>query len=217
MFTAAELKAALPSAQALGSSSRITGTDLRPFGTSGGGDWGQCRASYASVREMGSIEGAGALQYMLSNSTGNEEAVTAQLGSMPAARASRYLELRRRLNRDCPEVAVDTEAAPVQEHHEAQRLAGLGDEALLEVRRQTGGDEYDGTPSYRVDVRVGGVLVVVESFRDRNAAVMLAALTARRVHSEIYGLRNTRTPWFSTRNLLSDLARSPEDGSAVGL
>ncbi|MFD8566651.1 hypothetical protein [Streptomyces sp. NPDC059639] len=142
--------------------------------------------------EMGNIEGAGALQYMLSGATGNKEAVTAQLGSMSAARASRYLELRRRLNRDCPEVAVDTEAAPVQEHHEAHRLAGLGDEALLEVLRRTGGDEYDGTPSYRVDVRVGGVLVVVEFFRDRDTAIMLAAQTARRVHSEIYGLKGPR-------------------------
>ncbi|MDX2766630.1 hypothetical protein, partial [Streptomyces europaeiscabiei] len=81
-------------------------------------------------------------------------------------------------------MTVDTDGAPVQEHHEAREVDALGDEALSEFTRRTGGDEYDGDATHVVHVRVGGVLVVVTSGGDRGTGIALAARAAGRHDDE---------------------------------
>ncbi|MGP3952299.1 hypothetical protein [Streptomyces sp. 7N604] len=187
VFTEAELKAALLPAGAFGTRARVTGTDLGVFGRYGGGDWSQCRAGDDLREELAGFEGASAQQTVrLAPGAEAGRIVTVRLVSMPAGRTERYLEIRRRLHETCPDVAVDTEAAPVREHHEAREIPDLGDEALLEISRVTGGDEYDGSPAYAVGVRVGGVVAIVSAARDRGTCVSLAARAAGRVRSELY-------------------------------
>ncbi|BBC35347.1 uncharacterized protein SGFS_066410 [Streptomyces graminofaciens] len=192
VFTETELKAALPPAGAFGRHAKVTGTDLGLFGRYGGGDWTQCEPGNDLRVEMRGFEGASAQQTVrLARAPENGRIVTVQLVSMPAERAERYLEIRRRLHEACPDVTVDTEAAPVREHREAQEITALGDEALLESSRQTGGDEPDGTLSYAVDVRVGGVLAIVSSGGDKETGISLAARTAQRIRAELYAADRT--------------------------
>ncbi|MEU5022971.1 hypothetical protein [Streptomyces milbemycinicus] len=201
VFTATELKAALLPAAALGRHAKVTGTYLGLFGRYGGGDWSQCEPGDDLRVEMRGFEGASAQQTVrLARAAETGRSVTVQLVSMPAGRTERYLEIRRRLHEACPEVTVDTEAAPVQEHHEARELAALGDEALLEISRQTGSDEYDGTPSYAVDVRVGGVLAIVTSGGDKETGISLAARTAQRIRAELYAAGGTSDRALATRS-----------------
>ncbi|UUU32411.1 hypothetical protein JIX56_22290 [Streptomyces sp. CA-210063] len=189
VFTEGELKAALPPAEVLGRGAEVTRTDLGLFGRYGGGEWTSCAAGNGPRVEMRGFEGASAQQTVrLAGAAENSRVVTVQLVSMSAGRAERYLEVRHRLNQACPDVTVDTEAAPVQEHHEAREIAGLGDAALLESTRRTGGDEYDGTPSYAVHVRVGGVLAIVTSGGDKETSITLAARATERVRAELYGV-----------------------------
>ncbi|MGP3999230.1 hypothetical protein [Streptomyces sp. 8N706] len=191
VFTEADLKAALLPAEAFGRRARVTGTDLGLFGRYGGGDWSQCEPADDLREELRGFAGAGAQQTVrLAPAAEHGPIVTVQLVSMAAERTERYLEVRRRLHETCADVTVDTEAAPVLEHHEARDIAGLGDEALLEISRLTGGDEYDGTPSYAVDVRVGGVLAIVRvggDKVDKDTGLSLATRTAQRIRTELYG------------------------------
>lgn len=187
VFTEAELKAALLPAGAFGGRAEVAEVHLGGFGRFGGGDWGQCEAADELREKLAEFQGASAQQVVhLGPEAEPGGIVTVQLVSMPAARAERYLEIRHRLNESCPEVTVDTEAAPAQEHHEAHEVPALGDETLLEISRLTGGDEYDGSPTYTVDVRVGGVLAIVVADDDRDAAVSLAARAAQWVRSDLY-------------------------------
>lgn len=187
VFTETELKAALPPAGALGRHAKVIGTDLGLFGRYGGGDWAQCQAGNDLRVELRGFKGASAQQTVhRARAAENDRIVTVQLVSMPAGRAERYLKVRRGLHTSCPDVTVDTEAAPVREHREARDVAALGDEALLEISRRTGGDEYDGTPSYAIDVRVGGVLAIVTSGGDKETGISLAARTAQRVRTALY-------------------------------
>ncbi|NUP40946.1 MAG: hypothetical protein HOY76_29005, partial [Streptomyces sp.] len=192
VFTETELKAALLPDGALGRHAKVTGTYLGLFGRYGGGDWTQCEPGEELRVEMTGFEGASAQQTVhLARAAENGRNITVQLVSMPAGRTERYLEIRRRLHEACPDVTVDTEAAPVQEHQEAREVAALGDEALLEISRQTGGDEYDGSPTYAVDVRVGGVLAIVTSGGDKKTGISLAARTAQRIRTELYAAGGT--------------------------
>ncbi|MFC0600305.1 hypothetical protein [Streptomyces palmae] len=187
LFTERELKAALPPAKVLGGQAEVTEVSTGLFGRYGGGDWSQCGPAADLRRELSGFQAASAQQTVRLAGAGEDRpTATVQLVSMPAARAERYLEVRRRLHEVCPQVTVDTEAAPVQEHHEAQEVTALGDEALLEVSRLTGGDEYDGAPSYTVDVRVGGVLAIVSPEGDRQTGISLAARTAAHLRTELY-------------------------------
>ncbi|TLS41055.1 hypothetical protein FE633_38310 [Streptomyces montanus] len=189
VFTEARLKAALLPAEAFGERARVAATDLGPFGPYGHGDWGGCEPAEDLVEEQNGVDGASAMQTVrFGPDTEDAQVITVQLVSMPAARTARYLEIQRRLRELCPEVTVDTEAAPVQEHHETQEIAALGDEAMLDILRVTGGDEYDGSPSYAVDVRVGGVLAIVNAGGDRGTAVSLAARATQRIRAELYGV-----------------------------
>lgn len=202
-FAEADLKAALLPAAAFGERAKVTDTHVGLFGESGGGDWTQCVPADALVEEKNGFEGASAQQVVhLTPGVEDGPVVTVQLVSMPTGDTERYLEIRRLLHESCPEVTVDTEAAPVQEHHHARDIARLGDEALLEVSRLTGGDEYDGTRSYTVDVRVGGVLAIVESGADKDTGVSVAAQAARRIRAELYGTDGTRAsrPHDGTRS-----------------
>ncbi|MET8012557.1 hypothetical protein ABZU86_12465 [Streptomyces sp. NPDC005271] len=189
VFTDADLEAALLPAGAFGGRARVTGTELGLFGRYGGGDWVGCEPGNALRGELTGFEGTSAQQTVrITPAAGGGRTVTVQLVSMPTGRTERYLEVRRLLHQVCPDVAVDTEAAPVLEHHKARELAALGDDALLEISRQTGGDD-DGTPSYAVDVRVGGVLAIVRAGGDKDTAVSLAARAALRIRTELYGAR----------------------------
>ncbi|MGY1433574.1 hypothetical protein [Streptomyces reniochalinae] len=155
-------------------------------GHEGGGAWGEC-ADTTLRREWDGFEGTRASQVVnLGPGSESDDRATVLLVSMPTERAERYLETKRALHESCPEILLDTEAAPLEEHHEAQEISGLGDEALLEVLWQVGGDEYDGTPSHIVIVRIGGVLAIVSNQGDRDAGDLLAARTTRRVRSELY-------------------------------
>ncbi|MBA2808611.1 hypothetical protein E0500_014695 [Streptomyces sp. KM273126] len=188
IFTEARLKAALLPAEAFGERVKVTATDLAPFGPYGHGDWGGCEPAEDLLEELNGFDGASAMQTVrFGPVTEDAQVITVQLVSMPAARAVRYFEIQRRLREICPEVTVDTEAAPVQEHHETQEIAALGDEAMLDILRVTGGDEYDGSPSYAVDVRVGGVLAMVKAGADRGTAISLAARATQRIRAELYG------------------------------
>lgn len=175
----------------MGRHAKVVGTDLGNFGW-GGGDWSQCEAGYDLSMETSRFRGAKVQQTVhRARAAENDRIVTVQLVSMPAGDSERYLEIQHRLHEVCPEVTVDTEAAPVQEHREAQGVTALGDEALLEIVRQTGGDEYDGTPSYTVDVRVGGVLVIVMGGGNKETCISFAARTAQWIRAELYAAGGT--------------------------
>ncbi|WP_063734893.1 hypothetical protein [Streptomyces sp. RTd22] len=191
VFTEAELKAALPPAGALGRHAKVVARDLGHFGGAGG-DWSQCAAGYDLRMEVSRFRAASVQQTVHRTRVAeNDRIVTVLLASMPAGRSERQLEIQRRLHEICPNVTVDTEAAPVQEHRQVEDVAALGDEALLKSVRQTGGDEYDGTPSYTVDVRVGGVLVIVMGGGDKETCISYAARTAQWIRAELYAAGGT--------------------------
>ncbi|MFF2507239.1 hypothetical protein ACFVTY_28255 [Streptomyces sp. NPDC058067] len=191
VFTDAELGAVLLPAESVGEGA--TANEISPglFDRHfGGGDWSTCAAGRDARGELVRMKGASAERTVRPDpaATGDDAPfVFERLVSMPAARAGRYLELRRALHDACGRVTVDTEAAPVVEHHEARPLADLGDEAVLETTRTTGGDEYDGTPHYEVELRVGGVLVTVGAGTDRALTLSSAAEAAQRVRKDLYG------------------------------
>lgn len=188
VFTESELKAALLPGEAFGRGARVTATDLGLFGRYGGGDWSSCAAGDDLRAEMRGFEGSSAQRTVrLGGASEDGPVVTVRLVSLPGGRAERYLRIRRLLNETCPDVTVDTEAAPVEEHHKARELHALGDEALSESTRRTGGDEYDGDPTYVVHVRVGGVLAVVTSGGDSDTGIRLAGRAAERVRVGLYG------------------------------
>ncbi|KFG01977.1 hypothetical protein IQ62_04565 [Streptomyces scabiei] len=188
-FTEGELKAALLPGEAFGRGARVIATDLGLFGRSGGGDWTSCADGDDLRVEMRGVEGDSAQRTVrLGGASEDGPVVTVQFVSLPGGRAERYLEIRRLLNETCPDVTVDTDAAPVQEHHEAREVDALGDETLSESTRRTGGDKYDGDSTYVVHVRVGGVLVVVTSDGDRDTGIALAARAAERVRAGLYGV-----------------------------
>ncbi|MEU6272862.1 hypothetical protein ABZ871_10650 [Streptomyces populi] len=192
VFTEADLKAALPPARAFGERARETGTSSGGFDRAyGRGDWSGCAAARDLRAEQFAFRGTSVTR-SVSLDPGSEdgEHVTVTLVSVPTGRAERYMEIRRQLNKACPDVTVDTDAAPVQEIHRARDLSALGDEALLEISRWTGSDVGydDAAPSCIVDVRVGGVLVMVDTGTgsDPDDSVSFAASVARRVRSALY-------------------------------
>lgn len=193
VFTDAELKAALLPAQAIGEKARaydISAGRYNPL--HGGGDWTGCDPGRETREQLAGLRGTSAGQTVrpFPGAVEDEHPFVHQtLLSMPAERAGLHIELRRRLNEACPRVTVDTDAAPVEEHHAAERLPGLGDEAILETTRTTGGDEYDAAPRHKVEVRVGGVLVLVDAGTDEDLAITSAAKAAARVRTELH-----RTP-----------------------
>ncbi|MEV0111860.1 hypothetical protein AB0H77_01210 [Streptomyces sp. NPDC050844] len=190
VFTDTELKAALLPAKAIGKKARATEPFLGFFNRHiGGGDWGTC-ARAAKVRgELRRMKGASAAHTVRPRPgpvSDGDPYVSESLISMPADQASRYLDLRRQLHDRCPLVIVDTEAAPVEEHHQAWKLPDMGDQAVLETLRYTGADEYDGTPHYTIEMRVGGVLVLVDGGTDKELTISSAAKAAARVRTELY-------------------------------
>ncbi|MEV0318668.1 hypothetical protein ACIBKX_19540 [Streptomyces sp. NPDC050658] len=191
VFTDAELKAALLPARAVGPKAEAIEAGVGRFNQHyGGGDWGACDRGAKARAELFAMRGSSA-GHMIRGFPGavaddGDPFVTQSLVSMPTGRAERYVELRRQLHTACPGVTVDTEAAPVEEHREARELPDLGDEAILETTRTTGGDEYDGTPHYEVEARVGGVLVIVGAGTDKDLTVSSAAKAVQRVRAELY-------------------------------
>lgn len=193
-FTEAELQAALLPAGAFGTQARVTETHVGGFDEWGqpGYDWSGCGAGDELRREITGLRGASAAQIVdLGPGPDDADSATVMLVSMPSSHTERYLRLQRGLHRDCPTAVVDTEAAPVEEHHEMQEVRGLGDEAVLEASWWTGGPEYDRKRSYRVESRVGGVLVVASAEGGvaedgHEHSLSLAVRAARRVHSELY-------------------------------
>lgn len=190
VFTDAELKAALLPAKAIGKKARATEPALGFFNQHiGGGDWGTCEPATKVLGELRSMKGASAAHTVRPRPgpvSDDDPYVSESLISMPAEQASRYLDLRRQLHDGCPVVTVDTEAAPVDEHHQAWKWPDMGDEAVLETLRYTGGDEYDGTPYYTIEMRVGGVLVLVDGGTDKALTISSAAKAAERVRRELY-------------------------------
>ncbi|MGW7077551.1 hypothetical protein [Streptomyces sp. NPDC054866] len=191
IFTDAELKSALLPAKAIGARARaydVTSGPSNPY--QGGGDWGACAAGEEVHEQLLRLRGPSASHTVRPFPEAVEDEnpyVHASLLSMTAERAGRHIELRRQLNKACPRVTVDTDAAPVEEHHVAERLPDLGDEALLETSRIVGGDEYDGgRPRYDVEVRVGGVLVRVTAGTDKKLTLTSAAQAAARVRTELH-------------------------------
>ncbi|MCX4669840.1 hypothetical protein OG453_24675 [Streptomyces sp. NBC_01381] len=190
VFTDAELKAALLPAKAVGKKARASEATLGFFDLHrGGGDWGTCEPATKLLGELRRMQGASAghtLRPLPGPVSDGDPFVSESLISMPAEQASRYLDLRRQLHDGCPVVTVDTEAAPVDEHHQAWKWPDMGDEAVLETLRYTGGDEYDGTPYYTIEMRVGGVLVLVDGGTDKALTISSAAKAAERVRRELY-------------------------------
>ncbi|MEV8016319.1 hypothetical protein AB0O76_08250 [Streptomyces sp. NPDC086554] len=190
VFTDAELKAALLPAKAIGPRAKKPEITLGLFNRQfGSGDWSACEPGDGTRAELAQMRGASAEQWVRPDPDKISEGdpyVYERLVSMPAERAGHYLDLRRQLHEACPRVTVDTEAAPVDEHHEARDLPDLGDEAVLETTRTTGGDEYDGTPHYEAEVRVGGVLVIVGAGTDKDLTIASAAQAVVRVRTELY-------------------------------
>lgn len=189
VFTDAELKAALLPAKAVGGKAKAYGDSAGPFNPLYGGDWGSCAPGREAREQLAGFRGASAGQTVRPFPGAVEDEhpfVHETLLSIPAERAERHIALRGKLNEACPSVTVDTEAAPVEEHHVAEELPDLGDDALLETTRITGGDEYDGTPRYKAEVRVGGVLVMVSAGTDKDLTITSAAQAAARVRTELY-------------------------------
>ncbi|MFB8270115.1 hypothetical protein ACFC96_26405 [Streptomyces sp. NPDC055955] len=191
VFTGAELGAALLPAEAVGKGAKATEISLGLFDRGyGGGDWSACAAGREAHGELWRMRGASAERTYRPDPAAvgeNDPFVHERLVSMPAGRAGRYLELRRELHEACGRVTVDTDGAPVEEHHEVRPLPDLGDEAVLETTRTTGGDAYDGSAHYEVELRVGGVLVTVGAGTDRALTLSSAAEAARRVGKDLYG------------------------------
>ncbi|MEV8317465.1 hypothetical protein AB0Q95_25185 [Streptomyces sp. NPDC059900] len=190
VFTEAELKAALLPAKEVGPKARAYDVTT---GLSGlhyaDGDWGSCAPGKEAREELARLRGNSAGQTVRPFPGAIEDEdpfVHVSLVSMPVERAKRHVALRRQLNDACPRVTVDTEAAPVEEHHTAGKLADLGDEAIVESTRTTGGDEYDGIARHKVEVRVGGVLVLVNAGTDKDVAVLAAAKAAAHVRTDLY-------------------------------
>ncbi|MEU4997182.1 hypothetical protein [Streptomyces sp. NPDC021622] len=192
VFTDAELKAALLPAKAVGPKAEALNASVGRFNQHyGGGDWSACERGGKARVELFEMRGSSA-GHMIRGFPGamadeGDPFVTQSLVSMPVGQAGRHVELRRQLHKVCPSVTVDTEAAPVAEHHILEDLPDLGDEAILETTRTTGGDEYDGeTPHYKAEVRVGGVLVLVDAGSDKDLTISSAAQAAARVRTELY-------------------------------
>ena len=190
VFTDAELKAALLSAKDVGTKAKAYDVTTGPFDPpSGGGDWGSCAPGKDAREELARMRGSSASHTVRPFPGAVEDKdpfVHVRLVSMPAERAERHIALRRQLNDACPRVLVDTDAAPVKEHHTAGRLPGVGDDALVETTRTTGGDEYDGTPRHKIEVRVGGVLVMVDAGVDKDLGIATAAKAAAKVQKDLY-------------------------------
>ncbi|MFH8488551.1 hypothetical protein [Streptomyces longisporoflavus] len=191
VFTDAELKAALLPAKAIGARARaydVMSGPSNPY--QGGGDWGSCEPGKEAHEQLLRLRGPSASHTVRPFPGAVEDEhpyVHESLLSMTAEQAGRRIELRRQLNKACPRVTVDTDAAPVEEHHVAERLPDLGDEALLETSRIEGGDGYDGSlPRYDVEVRVGGVLVRVSAGTDKDLTLTSAARAAARVRTELH-------------------------------
>ncbi|MFB6676022.1 hypothetical protein ACFCWG_27070 [Streptomyces sp. NPDC056390] len=191
VFTGAELGAALLPAEAVGKGTKALEVYLGLFDQgSGGGDWSTCVAGRDAHGELWRMRGASAERTFRPDpaAVGEDDPfVYERLVSMPAGRAGRYLELRRELHEACGRVTVDTDGALAEEHHEVRPLPDLGDEAVLETTRTTGGDEYDGSAHYVVELRVGGVLVIVGAGTDMDLTLSSAAEAARRVGKDLYG------------------------------
>ncbi|MGB8938633.1 MAG: hypothetical protein WCD21_00075 [Streptomyces sp.] len=192
LFTDAELKAALLPAKAVGARAdalnATTGLSNQHYG---GGDWGTCDPGRKASRELSALRGASAghtiRPFPGAMADEGDPFVSQSLVSMRAGRAGRHVELRRQLHQACPRVTVDTDGAPVVEHHTAEKLPGLGDEAILETTRTEGDDEHDGeTLYYKVEARVGGVLVLVDAGPHKDLAISSAAKAAARVRTELY-------------------------------
>lgn len=190
-FTDTELAAALLPAKAVGPKAKALnatkGLHKQPYG---GGDWGACEPGKKASTELFEMRGTSA-GHMISGFPGavadeGDPFVTQSLVSMRAGQAARHIELRRQLHKACPAVTVDTDAAPVVEHHVVEDLPDIGDEAILETTRHEGGDDYDGTPYYKAEVRVGDVLVRVDAGTDKDLTISSVAQAAARVRTELY-------------------------------
>ncbi|MEV0525713.1 hypothetical protein AB0I66_19980 [Streptomyces sp. NPDC050439] len=192
VFTDAELKAALLPAKAVGARAEAINVTTGSYNQHyGGGDWGTCAPGTKAREELFALRGASAghsiRAFPGAMADEGDPFVTQSLVSMPAAQAGRHVALRRELHKACPSVTVDTDAAPVVEHHAVEELPDVGDEAILESTRTEGGDEYDGeTPYYKAEVRVGGVLVLVDAGPDKDLTIRSAAQAAARVRTELY-------------------------------
>ncbi|MFE6892861.1 hypothetical protein [Streptomyces sp. NPDC057694] len=114
--------------------------------------------------------------------------VSQHLVSLTTAAARDLHRVEQDILRHCPEFGSDMEAGTATERYRVEPLKGLGDEANLEVQEIV--YEGDTRTSYRAHVRVGGVLVRVESGEDpdRDATVRWAAQLARDVRGDLYGI-----------------------------
>ncbi|MGP8304072.1 AAA family ATPase [Streptomyces inhibens] len=96
-------------------------------------------------------------------------------------------DARRRLAEPLIGEKKDGVAVLLATHQADLAEAALGDQALCEISRSTGGDEYDGAPSYAVDARVGGVLALVNAGGDKATGISVAARAAQRIRVGLYG------------------------------
>ncbi|MFI6091965.1 hypothetical protein [Streptomyces sp. NPDC051218] len=192
VFPDAELKAALLPARTVGARAEAVNATTGSFNQHyGGGDWGTCEPGRKARDELFALRGASAghsiRPFPGAMADEGDPFVSQSLVSMPAGQAGRHVALRRDLHEACPRVTVDTDAAPVVEQHTVEELPDLGDEAILETTRTEGGDDLDGeTPYYKAEVRVGGVLVLVDAGSDKDLTITSAAHAAERVRTELY-------------------------------
>ncbi|GAA1248260.1 hypothetical protein GCM10009646_40060 [Streptomyces aureus] len=124
-----------------------------------------------------------------------------RVASLPDSQAKRYLGLQYQLHKSCPSYARDTDGAPEAEFRAAERLTGLGDQAILTARgRHTNPNDPANSGvswSYTVEVRIGTVIVTVSTQEAEESSpdgvVALAARAAQRVRDTLYAQAPTPT------------------------
>ncbi|MFE2985218.1 hypothetical protein [Streptomyces sp. NPDC059262] len=175
--------------------------------------WEDCGTQVSSLlEELGGLHGPRA-QYIARRPLTDEEASkrppdgsrTAvgfeRVASLPGSQAKRYLELQYQLHRSCPSYMRDTDGAPESEFRAAERLPGLGDQAILTARgRRTNPNDPENSGvrwSYTVEVRIGTLLVTVTTEQAEEGSpddvVALAARAAQHVRDTLHAQAPTPT------------------------
>lgn len=124
-----------------------------------------------------------------------------RVASLPDPQAERYLELQYQLHKACPRYMRDTDGAPESEFRAAERLTGLGDQAILAARgRSTNPNDPENSGvrwSYTVEVRIGTLLVTVTTEQAAEGSpddvVALAARAAQHVRDTLHAQAPTPT------------------------
>ncbi|MFI1337246.1 hypothetical protein ACH4U7_45480 [Streptomyces sp. NPDC020845] len=162
-----------------------------------GGDlWADCPAAVTGdIAELWAFRAPSVVRHLIPDdrkaAAGGGGIRPEVLLSMTRERADRYLDLTRALYKSCPRTAVDAEAGPPHTYRYTADDVELGDDAFVETSQSKDADAEqenvaDQGPSYRVYVRLGGVIVTSGDWKDRAAALAAAAKAAEKVRTQLY-------------------------------